>query len=170
MKGFGAYLNSDWIAGVWPHCEQLLTKNFNSCVHVVNPPEDPSVDYSNINVLELWPIVLGIKRWYSLFRNSTLLVYTDNTQFKFMLTKGVSCNRLCMAWIRELYWICVIYNIQLDVRYVSTSDNVLADALSCVTYTNNSAYLAAINASNLCCAHTFDFSIHRCSGATSDRA
>lgn len=169
MKGFGAYLNTDWIAGVWPHCEHFLTNNYNSCVHVATHPNDPTVDYSNINILELWPIVLGIKRWYLLLKDSTLLIYTDNTQVKFMLTKGVSSNKLCMSWIRELYWICVIYNIQLDVRYVSTSDNVLADALSRVTYDNNDAYLSAIKASGLCCADKFDFSVRRCPEITTDR-
>lgn len=162
MKEFGAYLHTDWIARVWPHCEQFLTDNHNSCKHVVNPPVDSSVDFTNINTLELWPIVMGLKRWYPYFKNSTLVIYTDNTQVKFMLSKGVSSNRLCMSWIREIYWICEIYNIQLDVRYVSTSDNILADALSRVSYENNDSYITAIRASGLCCAHVFNFSVHRC--------
>lgn len=130
IQGFAACLGEDWIAGVWPHVKTILTDS--SCARVATPPVDPLVDYTNINVLELWPIVVGVKCLFSRLQHSTLCIYTENTQVKFMLTKSASVNKTCMSWLRELYWICM--DIQLDVHYVSTTDNELADALSRLAY------------------------------------
>lgn len=143
MLGFAAYLRRDWVAGVWPHVKMIQTNAI--CTHVADPPADPLVDYSNINILELWPIVVGIKRWFRLLQHC---IFTDNMQVKFMLTKGVSSNRTCMSWLRELYW---IYDIQLEVHYVSTTDNELADALSRMVSVKNDMYLSVIKNSDLCC-------------------
>lgn len=166
MQGFVAFLGEDWIAGVWPHVETILTDS--SCAHVATPPVDPSVDYTNINVLELWPIVMGIKRLFTLLQHSTLCIYTDNTQVKCMLTKGVSSNKTCMAWLRELYWMCVIYDIQLEAHYVSTTDNELADALSRIACDRNDSYLSIIKDSHLCCANNIDFFVNRYPESSSD--
>lgn len=125
------------------------------------------VDYTNINVLELWPIVVGLQRWYPKLRNCTLVIYTDNTQVQYMLTKGVSSNKICMRWLRELYWICVIYNVQPDVRYISTTDNVLADALSRLPYLDNVSYYDVFSSSNLCCTDELCTSHHRSEGSSS---
>lgn len=44
----------------------------------------------NINVLELWPIVVGLQEWATQLRGHTVSLLTDNTQVMFMLKNGVS--------------------------------------------------------------------------------
>ena len=66
--------------------------------------------------------------------NKSVLMFTDNTQVMSMLSKGKSSNSACMAWIREIFWICVIYNIKLNPRYVNTKCNLVADTLSRMLY------------------------------------
>ena len=53
-------------------------------------------DPSNINVMELWPIVVGLKRWANVLKNQSVMVFTDNTQVMYMLLNGRSINRICM--------------------------------------------------------------------------
>ena len=62
LKGFGVYLGEDWVAGTWSEVE-LLTLD-SQCAHIASFPitERRFVDFKNINVLELWPIVVGLKR------------------------------------------------------------------------------------------------------------
>lgn len=149
LRGFGVYLGSDWVAGKWPGVKGALIDS--PCGHIGDPPTFDQVDFSNINVLELWPILVGLKRWFPILSHSTLLLYTDNTQVKHMLCKGVSSNKTCMAWLRELYWLCVIYDIQLDPMYVSTNDNVVADSLSRLMYATSDHLDEALLTSQLCC-------------------
>ena len=73
------------------------------------------VHKKNINVYELWPVVVGL-------------------QVLAMVNTGRSKNKLCMEWLRELYWTCFIHNIELHASYINTKDNVLADHLSRLPY------------------------------------
>lgn len=150
MKGFGVYLGADWIAGTWPDIPPLTIKT--SCHHIGSAPTT-EIDYDNINILELWPILLGLHRWYRRFRGTTVCLLTDNTQVLGMLKKGSSVNMTCMDWVREIFWVCFINNIQLQPEYISTIDNTLADALSRLAYHKDCDYDTAELMSNLCCAN-----------------
>ena len=55
---------------------------------------------SNINALELWPIVEGLMCWHPEFKGKSVTVFTDNTQVMYMLRKGTSTNATCMEWLR----------------------------------------------------------------------
>ena len=88
----------------------------------------------NIKVYELWPMVVGVKRWAEIFRNTRIHVVTDNMQVLAMLNTGRSCNKTCMTWLRELFWICFIFNIDIHDSYIKSADNHLADALSRLAY------------------------------------
>ena len=70
----------------------------------------------------------------------------------YMLIKGSSTNSTCMAWIKEIYWLCVFNNIDLKPKYINTNSNLIADTLSRLKYCEkiNDALLALSN-SNLCC-------------------
>ena len=152
FKGFGVYMDSDWVAGTWSEEDSLVLST--KCNHSGSPPmvERDVVDFRNINVLELWPIVVGLKRWASKLRNKTLTLFTDNTQVMFMLRKGSSTNPICMSWIREIYWLCVFNNIELQPKYINTHNNLIADTLSRLKYFSKSYDVEKIlGGSNLCC-------------------
>ena len=134
MKGYGVYLGQDWMAGSWNQSNVELSNS--SCGHIGPPPvmESSNIDFSNINILELWPIVVGLKRWAHLLKNKSLNLFTDNTQVMFMLLKGSSSNPIFLSWIKEIYWICVINNIELKPKYINTRNNLVADTLSRLLY------------------------------------
>ena len=150
LKGFAVYLGSDWAAGVW-HDEDYL-KLRSDCNHIVSKPLLEDFETDNINVLELWPIVVGLKRWAHLFKDMSILVFTDNTQVMFMLINGSSVNETCCKWIREIFWITAIYNIEIIPKYINTRANLVADTLSRLPYPETAknviSYLAN---SQLCC-------------------
>ena len=132
LKGFGVYMGTDWCAGPWDDVDYILLSS--PCNHVVSRPLCESFDSGNINVLEFWPILVGVKRWAHLLRDRKTVVYTDNTQVMYMLLNGRSSNVTCMQWIRELFWICAIYNIELEPKYIDTKSNIVADTLSRIPY------------------------------------
>ena len=131
-RGFGAWMGRDYFYGFWegysasgvgPGHEELPPQMDNIKVHE-----------GNINVYELWPVLVGLKRWCRFFPNSKLNVVTDNMQVLAMVNTGRSKNRLCMEWLRELFWVCFIHNIELHATYINTKDNILADQLSRLPY------------------------------------
>ena len=150
LRGFAAYLGPDWLAGTWKDDDFI---NLSSdCNHVVSKPIAEPVDITNINVLELWPIVLGLKRWASHLRDTSVHVFTDNTQVMFMLINGGSSNVTCNHWIREIFWLSAIYNIVLLPKYINTKSNLVADTLSRLPYGDVSSKLFEfLHGSDLCC-------------------
>lgn len=108
-KGFAAYLGSDWVAGTWE--DDMVVDS--SCDHIVSSPKIDCYDNSNINVLGLWPVVKAMQRWCVSMKNKKVECKTDNMQVMFMLKTGRSKNVSCMYWLREIFWICMIYNITL---------------------------------------------------------
>ena len=125
------------------------------CNHVCFRPVYDLASYDNINVLELWPIVVGLKRWASSFKDQSVYVFTDNTQVMYMLMNGSSSNSVCKRWIKEVFWICAIYNIDLLPRYINTKSNLVADTLSRIPYIKNADQLMnCLLGSDLCCLNT----------------
>ena len=152
LKGFAVYLGHDWVAGTWNDSEHipLTTK----CCHVGYHPIWDKFDPSNINELELWPIVVGLKRWAVLLRDQSLNVFTDNTQVMFMLINANSINPTCRSWLKEIYWLCAVYNITLCPKYISTKSNLVADTLSRLPYyQTNSKLKEYLTGSDLCCLY-----------------
>ena len=57
-----------------------------------------------------------------------------------------------MAWIKEIYWLCVFNNIELKPQYVNTSNNIVADTLSRLNdYKVITDPLKALIGTDLCC-------------------
>ena len=131
FKGFGAWLGKDFLYGFWDS-EDSCPLLDSDCSHLTGPPMVPTK--RNINVYELWPLVVGLKRWGNFFKNSRLHFVTDNMQVLAMVNTGRSSNPTCMSWLREMFWLCFLMNIDIFATYIASNDNVLADALSRVPY------------------------------------
>lgn len=128
--GFAAFTDQDWLCGNWK--KETMFKSV--CGHVVSPPSCDCYDPDNINVLELWPIVCALHRWCNQMKNFKVELVTDNMQVLYMLKTGRSKNVTCMYWLRELFWVCLVYNITLSPTYIRSEDNVVADVLSRLKY------------------------------------
>ena len=149
FKGFGAWLGKDWFFGCWSEDASIHLPP--GCGHI-EPPPDLNLT-KNINVFELWPLVVGLRRWGHHFRNSKLHFITDNMQVLAMVNTGRSANKLCMSWLREMFWMCFLWNIDICASYIKSEDNILADALSRLPYMGVPAKcLSLLMDSNMCCS------------------
>ena len=125
------------------------------CDHLQQPPLFNS-PHRNINVCELWPVVLGVRCWAKYFSNSRIHAITDNMQVLTMLNTGRSANKTCMSWLQELFWLCFIYNIDIHASYIRSADNHLADALSRLAYEGVAPKCySLLESNNICCFHLF---------------
>ena len=129
FKGFAIYKGEEWLAGSW---DDSLKLDNDHCNHIIS---SPSWDhYSKTNIYELWPIISGLQVWYPELKGKSVSIFTDNTQVYHMVRKGTSSNKTCMQWLREIFWICKIYQIRLVPYYINTKNNLVADTLSRILY------------------------------------
>ena len=101
--------------------------------HVVGPPTDVGRLSRNINVYELFAVLVALRRWGPALSNTLVQVVTDNNQVLYMINTGRSANKTCMSRLREIYWLCFIFNLDLYATYIKSKDNIFADALSRVS-------------------------------------
>ena len=125
-SGFGARWGTQWVLGVW-HSPFPLPDFPTS--HWGLPPDIYDAGF-NINVLEFWPVLLAAKKWGRSWSGYKVRVYTDNTQVMSMISTGRSSSIDCMFWLRELFWISVLYYFHLVSSYFPTYENVVPDFLS----------------------------------------
>ena len=74
FAGFGAWMGLDWIYGFSDHSQDpCIIPSSTACGHLCLPPQFDSPP-RNINVYELWPVVVGLKRWAPHFSNCRMHV------------------------------------------------------------------------------------------------
>ena len=57
-----------------------------------------------------------------------------------------------MQWLREIFWVCNIYQIRLVPYYINTKNNLVADTLSRILYIKGeSEAKKCLNGTGLCC-------------------
>ena len=161
-KGFGAQLGRDWLAGTWHNPLPLELEHD----HISKPSTIDIYSVDNINELELWAVLAAIMKWCHLFRNKSVNIYTDNLRVYHNILGGRSANMTNMSWIRELFWLCVIHNVNMIPNYVNTKENVVADTLSRLPYESTRRDAEELlKGYNLCCSQSlFDFCRHNTGG------
>ena len=97
-------------------------------------------------------MLASIRRWGPELRDSQIQVVTDNTQVMYMINTGRSANSCCMAWLREIFWLCFIFNVELYAMYINTKENTFADALSRANDIESlKIVVETVSELNLCC-------------------
>ena len=132
FHGFGAICSDDWFAGSWSDClapdfrsSHFHNQHYSNAGHTI----DPSLR-SNINYLELFPILIAVRRWGPRWLNKRVCVETDNTQTMAFINNGTCKNPIAISWLREIFWISVRYNFHLRSRHLPGKLNQHADRLS----------------------------------------
>ena len=132
LSGFGCIWNDDYVVGSWSDHSLIHADIDIPWDHWAQGPvfvkENP-----DINLLELWPILVSVWRWGRAWTGCKVRFKSDNTQVVRMLNTGRSRSIHCMAWLRELFWLCFLHDIHITSEYISTHDNIVPDYLSRVT-------------------------------------
>ena len=134
LTGFGASAGDDWLLGVWDPTSEKVDMNIPirppiPAHHMVEPPDEYDSE-DTINLLELWPVIAAAHRWGQSWSGCKVVVMTDNTQVQRCVNTGRSKGIKTMWWLRELFWLSVIFNFHIVARRIKGSDNVLPDYLS----------------------------------------
>ena len=106
--GFGAIFGSRWCYGKWP----------------------ATWSYSNIAILEFYPIVLSLYLWGHVMLNRCILFFTDNESLVHVINKQSSKDKSLMFFVRKLVLICLEYDIVFMAKHIAGVKNRLADSLS----------------------------------------
>lgn len=106
--GYGAVYGTYWLYGSFP----TEWKSFN------------------ITFLELYPIVLAVHVWASLWKNHCILFHTDNLALVSIINNQTSKDPQIMKLLRVLILACLKNNILFQSRFIEGRRNVLADCLS----------------------------------------
>lgn len=86
---------------------------------------NPSVQF-----LELLPLAIGVVLFAPYLVDSRVQIHCDNQAVVQMVNNGASSCKHCMLLIRRITLCCLQNNISLEVVYISSEDNFLADFLS----------------------------------------
>lgn len=84
----------------------------------------------------------------------------DNANVMTVVKKGVSSNSTCLCIIRDIFWRCASHDIHLTACHIAGFNNILADVLSHIIFTND---LLVTGDFRLCCT------VHRSTGDGQDR-
>lgn len=149
--GYGLVLGRDWQAGHFVPSNDIRMSVDRLEVHghwcdMVKPLVTVSDD--NINFRELIPVWQAVCRFAPAHRNLHLVLFSDNTQVVAMLNSGKSSNVSCMCLLREIFWICVFFNVYVTARYLPGELNIVADSLSRVSIDELNSVVSRFS---LCC-------------------
>ena len=113
--GMGGILYSNWFSVQW---EPGFIKNNN-----------PSIEY-----LELLAVTTAVLTWSHLIQNQRIILFCDNQAVVSMINNMVSTCKNCMYLLRLVTLNNLIHNRRIFAKWVETSKNDLADALSRMQY------------------------------------
>ena len=85
----------------------------------------PSIAY-----LELYALVAGVFTWANRLRNAKFTLWIDNTSARDMVNAGTSNCKNCVHLLKLLTLNNLIHNRRVQLKYVESSENSLADNLS----------------------------------------
>ena len=111
ILGFGAICGTSWMFSRWNA----------AFIQKVNP----SIEY-----LELFALVAGCIQWLHRFKNKRVILHCDNESVCRMVNNSSSSCKQCMVLIRILVLHCLICNVRVYVRHLSSRANKNADLLS----------------------------------------
>ena len=150
--GFGACFNNDWFLGAF---QPVYHNNFNILPHHVIP-FDPCCINTHINVKEMFAVITAAGRRSPLWRNKRLVFITDNNTVRAALCSGKTPNHTILQWIKELFWLSVMYNYEIAAVYINSDKNLICDALSHWDNKSSKASIRAADPGNrLCCYNLF---------------
>ena len=84
----------------------------------------------NITFLELYPIVIALELWGHLWKNHSVVFYTDNEALTSVINKQTTRVTSIMFLVRKLVLRCLTLNIEFKAKHIPGKLNCKADALS----------------------------------------
>ena len=90
----------------------------------------PGSSNLHINFKETLALETAVSQWASTWRNTQVIVYSDNQAAVGIINKGSSNNPFVMDSLRRVWYFSAIFNFRLKAHYLPGKANVIADAIS----------------------------------------
>ena len=113
--GVGGICGEDWFVMQWD--EQFVRT------------QKPSINY-----LELYGLTAGLLLWLVKFKNSSIIIFCDNTSVVHMVNNKTSSCKNCMVLLRIVVLQAMIHNVDVKAEYITSESNIFADSLSRLRY------------------------------------
>ena len=84
----------------------------------------------NIARLEIINLVVAVKIWAAHWANQKIRIHYDNLAVVEVLNKGKARDSVLASCCRNIWLLCVIFNIDIQVVHIPGHVNVTADLLS----------------------------------------
>ena len=84
----------------------------------------------SISQVEMYNLLVVVKLWAPHWENKSIRVRCDNESAVMVCNTGKTKDAFLNFCIRQLLFICVRFNIDLQVKHIRRVYNVVADALS----------------------------------------
>lgn len=111
--GVGGVFGSSWFHG-WLDASDYRTAGKNV----------------NIQIVELYSILLGLSLWIERLRNRRVVIFCDNKSVVYMINRPSSSCRVCMIMIRMITLWSMKFNTRIFATHIKSEDNEFADPLS----------------------------------------
>ena len=86
--------------------------------------------HPSITHLEMLNLLIALRLWGSHWAQSSMYIYCDNMAVVQMASSGRTKDLFLGACIRNIWLITATHNIELEIKHIQGSKNILADALS----------------------------------------
>ena len=84
----------------------------------------------SINWREMCAVALAVSTWGSQWQGQRIIMHCDNMCVVECINHGASRSPDIMRLIRNMFFVCAQYGIEVTARYVNTKCNDIADSLS----------------------------------------
>ncbi len=120
-------------------CYEMYTDASNSALGVVMVdkwtvyPFQGNAEWlknTSIHYRELLAVCKGVATFGEIFRDSKVKLHVNNQAIVYAINAGTIKCESSMELLRSLYYMLCKFNIEVKAEYISTVDNVEADALS----------------------------------------
>lgn len=112
--------------GVWLHGAYVSLSAVDLCGMFT---DIPSLE-ADINVWEMYAVVVACRLFAEYMAGQHWRVRTDNSSCEAWLMRGVRSSPLVAAWLAELMGLCLQHGFRLSAKHIPGAQNLVADALS----------------------------------------
>lgn len=90
----------------------------------------PGSENLHINFKETLALETAAAKWAPAWKNTQVIVHSDNQAAVGILNRGSSANPFVMDSLRRLFWLSAVHNFRIKAIYLPGHANALADAIS----------------------------------------
>lgn len=115
FAGFGAAMGDSWLAGSW--FAHRTPENVPYRDYWVLSPLIHESFRTNINFLELVAACVAVLVWRQLFRDTEVVIFSDDTATVSFISRGTAENFHALKWLKILFYVGCTFDFFVSTRH-----------------------------------------------------